>query len=64
MGLGRGYCLSNAFELTTSAQQSKFSTHGKRRKRRQGFLGQNLATSNANVVVRNVAHLGVANAHA
>jgi hypothetical protein len=29
----------------------------------QDVLGQNLATSNANVVVRNVAHLGVAGKH-
>jgi hypothetical protein len=30
----------------------------------QGFLGQNLTTTNANVAVRNVAHLVVAGAHA
>jgi hypothetical protein len=35
-----------------------------RRKWGQGFLAQNQATSNANVVLRNVAHLGVAGAHA
>jgi hypothetical protein len=30
----------------------------------EGFLGQNPAISNANVVVRNVAHLEVPGAHA
>jgi hypothetical protein len=31
---------------------------------KKAVLGETLATSNANVVVRNVAHLGVAGAHA
>lgn len=35
-----------------------------RRKLGQGFLVQNLATNNANVVVRKVARPGVAGAHA